>query len=157
MEFHAVVESVKTLHLPELNDEFAQTVGEFENVAKLREMVREQLEAQAKNEYEQAYFDDLIDKIGQRRHDQVSPRRRWNMRWNMLSNPSSRTLADQQMELDTYLKTLKKEKADWMEEDVKPAAQKRLERSLVLDELAQDEKVEVKNEELQKEFRQHDQ
>ena len=41
-----------------------------------------------------------------------------------------------------------------MDEDVKPAAQKRLERSIVLDELARVEKIEVGNEELQNEFTQ---
>ncbi|MPN59570.1 hypothetical protein SDC9_207291 [bioreactor metagenome] len=39
-----------------------------------------------------------------------------------------------------------------MEEEVKPAAKRRLERSLVLDELARKEEVQVKNEDLQKEF-----
>jgi FKBP-type peptidyl-prolyl cis-trans isomerase (trigger factor) len=63
-------------------------------------------------------------------------------------------LAQQRMELDTYLKTIKKEKTVWMEEDVKPAAKKRLERSIVLDELAKVEKIEVGNEELQNEFTQ---
>jgi trigger factor len=58
------------------------------------------------------------------------------------------------MELDTYLKTLKKEKSVWLEEDIKPAAKKRLERSLVLDKLAKEEKVEIKNEDLQQEYTQ---
>ena len=41
-----------------------------------------------------------------------------------------------------------------LEEDVKPAAKKRLERSLVLEELAKEEKVEIKNEDLQSEYTQ---
>jgi trigger factor len=61
-------------------------------------------------------------------------------------------LTNQHMELETYLKTLKKEKDAWMEEEVKPAAKRRLERSLVLDELARKENIQVKNEDLQKEF-----
>jgi trigger factor len=58
------------------------------------------------------------------------------------------------MELDTYLKTIKKEKSAWLEEDIKPAAKKRLERSLVLDKLAKEEKIEIKNEDLQHEYTQ---
>ena len=61
-------------------------------------------------------------------------------------------LSHQHMELDTYLKTLKKEKEKWLEEDIKPVAIRRLEQSLVMDELSKEEKLEVKNEELQEEF-----
>jgi trigger factor len=56
------------------------------------------------------------------------------------------------MELDVYLKTLKKEKDEWMESDVKPAARKRLERMLLLQELSKKENVQVEKEELQSEI-----
>lgn len=151
VEFHAVVESVKTLHLPELNDEFAQSVGDFENVAKLREMVRVQLETQAKNEYEKTYFDDLIEKLVKEAKIKYAPQTLEHEMEHVVES-IQQDLGQQHMELDTYLKTIKKEKAVWMEEEVKPAAKKRLERSLALDELAKIEKVEVGNEELQKEF-----
>jgi trigger factor len=153
VEFHAVVESVKNMHLPELNDEFAQSVGDFENVAKLREMVRVQLEAQAKNEYERTWFDELIEKLVAGAKIKYAPQTLEHEMEHVVES-ITQDLSDQHMELDTYLKTIKKEKSVWMDEDVKPAAQKRLERSLVLDELAKVEKVEVGNEELQHEFEQ---
>lgn len=152
VEFHVVVESVKTLHLPELNDEFAQSLGEFENVAKLREMVRKQLEAQAKSEYEQTYFEELYDKLVKDAKIKYAPQTLEHEMEHVVES-IEHDLSHQHMELDTYLKTLKKEKAAWMEEEVKPAAIRRLERSLVLDELAKQEKVEIKNEDLQEEFK----
>lgn len=153
VEFKAHVESVKTLILPELNDEFAQSVGDFENLAKLREMVRTQLEAQAKTEYERTYYDELIEKLVKGAKIKYAPQTLEHEMEHVVES-IEQDLAQQHMELDAYLKTLKKEKTVWMEEDVKPAAQKRLERSLVLDKVAQDEKVEVGNEELQNEFTQ---
>ena len=153
VEFTAVIESIKTLHLPELNDEFAQSVGDFENVAKLNEMVRVQLEAQAKNEYEKTYFDDLIEELVKDAKVKFAPQTLEHEMEHVVES-IQQDLAQQRMELDTYLKTIKKEKTVWMEEDVKPAAKKRLERSIVLDELAKVEKIEVGNEELQNEFTQ---
>jgi trigger factor len=150
VEFTAVIESIKTLHLPELNDEFAQSVGDFENVAKLNEMVRVQLEAQAKNEYEKTYFDDLIEELVKDAKVKFAPQTLEHEMEHVVES-IQQDLAQQRMELDTYLK---KEKTVWMEEDVKPAAKKRLERSIVLDELAKVEKIEVGNEELQNEFTQ---
>lgn len=153
VEFKVVVESVKTLTLPELNDEFAQSVGDFENLAKLREMVRTQLESQAKNEYERTYFDELIEKLVKGAKIKYAPQTLEHEMEHVVES-IEQDLSQQHMELDAYLKTIKKEKDAWMEEDVKPAAKKRLERSLVLDQVAQNEKVEVGNEELQNEFTQ---
>ena len=152
VEFHAVVESVKTLHLPELNDEFAQSLGEFENVAKLREMVRKQLESQAKAEYEETWFNEIYDKLVKEAKIKYAPQTLEHEMEHVVE-AIEHDLSHQHMELDTYLKTLKKDKATWMEEEVKPAAKQRLERSLVLDELAKAEKIEVKNEDLQEEFK----
>lgn len=152
VEFHAVVESVKTLHLPELNDEFAQSLGDFENVAKLREMVRKQLESQAKAEYDETWFEDIYEKLVKEAKIKYAPQTLEHEMEHVVES-IEHDLSHQHMELDTYLKTLKKEKADWMEEEVKPAAKKRLERSLVLDELAKAEKIEIKNEDLQEEFK----
>jgi trigger factor len=152
VEFHIVVESVKTLHLPELNDEFAQSLGEFENVAKLREMVRKQLEAQAKSEYDQTFFEELYDLIVKGSKVKYAVQTLEHEMEHVVES-IEHDLSHQRMELDTYLKTLKKEKAAWMDEEVKPAAIRRLERSLVLDALAKKEKIEIKNEDLQEEFK----
>lgn len=152
VEFHAVIESVKTLHLPELNDEFAQSLGgSFENVQSLRDVVKTQLEEQAKNEYERGYFDDLISDLVKKSTVKYAPQTLEHEMEHVVE-AIKQDLTNQHMELETYLKTLKKEKDAWMEEEVKPAAQRRLERSLVLDELARKENVQVKNEDLQKEF-----
>lgn len=154
VEFHALIESIKTLTLPELNDEFAQSVGgNIEDMQNLRDVVKTQLEDQAKEEYDRGYFDELIEKLLKSAKIAYAPQTLDHEMEHVVES-ITQDLAQQHMELDTYLKTIKKEKAAWMESDVKPAAQKRLERSLVLDELAKLEKIEVGNEELQNEFNQ---
>jgi trigger factor len=147
VEFHVKVEQVKSLHLPELNDDFAKTLGEFDSFEKLKETVKNQLEDRHRVEYEQTYFDELIDKLIEKAKVAYPPQ--------VLEHEVEHTiehvkedLAEQHMELDVYLKTLKKEKTIWLEEEIKPAAKKRLERSLVLDQLAKVEKIEVTSEDL---------
>jgi trigger factor len=115
-------------------------------------MVRKQLEAQAKEEYEQTYFDDIYDELVKGAKVKYAPQTLEHEMEHVVES-IEHDLSHQHMELDTYLKTLKKEKAAWMEEEVKPAAIRRLERSLVLDELAKAEKIEIKNEDLQEEFK----
>jgi len=151
VEFHVTVQNVKSLVLPELTDEFAQTLGNFENVAKLRETVRAQLEAQKKADYDEGYFERVTNKLAEKAVIKYPPQ--------MLQEEVDHTLehikedlAKQKLELDIYLKTLKKDREKWMEEEIKPVARKRLERSLLLDEIAKVEKLEVGNEELNTEF-----
>lgn len=53
------------------------------------------------------------------------------------------------MDLATYLKTIKKEESEFIEEDLKPTAQKQLTRSLILQEIMKMENVQVSQAELQ--------
>ncbi|MCJ7519881.1 MAG: hypothetical protein MUO42_09475, partial [Anaerolineaceae bacterium] len=61
-QFSVVVESVKSLTKPSLDDAFAKTVN-FEKFSELEESIQLQLETRNKNEYENKYFDDLLEKI----------------------------------------------------------------------------------------------
>ena len=61
--FTIVVQGIKELHLPELTDEFAQSLGEFENLEGLRNAVRMQLEQNSSQQYDQKYFDELIGEM----------------------------------------------------------------------------------------------
>jgi trigger factor len=52
VEFTVTVKEVKKRRIPELNDEFAKTVGDVESVAALRERVREQIQQRKLREQE---------------------------------------------------------------------------------------------------------
>jgi len=64
----------------------------------------------------------------------------------------SQRLAQQNMDLDTYFKMRETTREIFVEEEVKPVAKKRFERSLILDEIVRREKLEVDNSELDAEF-----
>jgi len=150
VEFSIKVESVKELNLPAFDDAFAQTVGEFENVDKLRESIQEQLESRARDEYESTWFEELIDQIVDQAVIKFPPQVVEHEMEHVIEAVEE-DLSRQKMELDAYLKTIKKEKEVWLEEDIKPVAKKRLERTLVMEEISKLEKIQVKNEDLQQE------
>jgi FKBP-type peptidyl-prolyl cis-trans isomerase (trigger factor) len=58
------------------------------------------------------------------------------------------------MDLDTYFKLRNTTREQFVEEEVKPVAKKRFERSLILDEIVRSEKLEVDNASLDAEFNQ---
>src|SRR6185503_21155766 len=61
-------------------------------------------------------------------------------------------LAQQGMDLDTYFKMRSTTREQFIEDEVKPVAKKRFERSLILDEIVRSEKLEVDNASLDAEF-----
>jgi trigger factor len=151
IEFTAKIESVKLLKLPDMNDEFAQTVGEFSNLDALRAQVRSGLESNKNEEYDQAYFNQLIDQI----HEGASikyPPQLLNEEMDSVLHSIEGDLAQQKMDLDTYLKIRQIEREKFLETEVKPAAKRRLERSLLLDQVSRAEKIELANDDLQASF-----
>lgn len=149
IEFTVKIQSVKQLVPPQLDDDFAKQVGNYETVDQMKEGIKSQLAASKTQEYENKYYSDLIDeKIVKESTIKYPP--------NMLEDEIKNTLegfksdlAQQQMDIETYLKMRSKDEATFIEEEIKPAAEKRLVRSLVLEEIARVEKLELPKGELE--------
>ncbi len=142
VEFKVTVQSIKALHLPELNDEFAQTVGQFETVADLRKAVQEQLEVAKKDETDDAYYTSLIDKVIEGATIKYPPQVLEHEVEHMMEHVKE-DVGRQGMELDAYFKMIDKDREKYIEEEIRPAARRRLARSLVMDELAKVEEVKL--------------
>jgi len=61
--FHMVVKGIRKKELPELNDEFAQDLGDFRTVDELREALRKNLFAQRQAEAQQEAKNQLVEKL----------------------------------------------------------------------------------------------
>jgi len=66
VDYSVAVKSVKRRVLPELDDEFAKDLGDFENLAALRARVREDLEHEAKHAAERELRGELMKQIAKR-------------------------------------------------------------------------------------------
>ena len=149
-QFSVIVESVKSLTKPALDDAFAKMVG-LEKFADLEESIKLQLETRTKNEYENKYFDELLEKIIKKATIKYPPQMLDDEIKDVLKSVEQ-DIARQNLDLDTYLKINNREKEDFIEKDIKPSAIKRLEQALVIDEISRQEKIELDQKELQKEF-----
>lgn len=146
-EFTINVQNVKELHLPEMNDEFAQSLGEFEALEDLRKVVRQQLEQNYTQQFDQNYYEELISELVSQATVKYPP--------HMLEEEIEEfihgvehNLEHDRLDMDTYLKMRNLDRETFVETEVKPAAARRLERSLVLEEFARREAIEVKNDEI---------
>jgi trigger factor len=61
--FHATVKGVRKKELPELNDEFAQDLGDFRTVDELKDAIRKGIFSQRQHEAQQEAKNTIIDKL----------------------------------------------------------------------------------------------
>src|SRR5688572_5846608 len=126
--------------MPELNDEFAKTTGAGDTVEALREAVVKDVEARSRADYDDKYFVDLIEKIKEGATIKYSPHTLEHEGEHVLEDLQQR-LGRQGMDLPTYFKMRNTTQEKFLEEEVQPVAKKRLERSLILDEIVRRENI----------------
>ena len=93
---------MRAVTLPELNDEFAKTVGaQYENLDQLKEVLQKDLEARSRADYEDEFFVKLIEKIKEIATIKYPPQVVEHEGEHVLEDLRQR-LTSQNMDLDTY-------------------------------------------------------
>lgn len=148
-EFSIHIEDVKARVLPELDDEFAQSLGEYEDLEALQKDIRDSLEQRSLEEYNSEYDDQVIDQIVEGSAIKYPPQMQENEINNVIQQLEGR-LGNQGLDMDIYLKTREMD-TQGLRDEAEPVAETRVKRSLVLLEIAQKEEIDISEEELQEE------
>lgn len=137
---------VKALQLPELDDEFARTVGE-DNLDALTTKVRESLKAQFAREIRNAKASQLLDKLGEAIEADIPPTMLAREEQSLLESLAD-DFKQQKLELSEYIAQLQKEgKLEEFKQNLTESATKRLRRSLAVEALTEELKTELSQEE----------
>ncbi|HUI90499.1 MAG TPA: trigger factor [Anaerolineales bacterium] len=147
----ATVKTVRSMTLPDLNDDFAKMVGQYENLDALKEALTKDIEARARAEYDEAYYGQVVDKIKEGATLKYASQTLNHEAEHVVEDLGQR-LGQQKLDLETYYKMRGTSAEKFFEDEAKPVAKKRLERSLILDEISRHEKIEVDNQALDEEF-----
>lgn len=141
------VSGIKQKSLPELNDEFAKQLGEFQTVDDLRKTIREQIESERKHQAEHDAKDKLVGELIQRNDFEV-PDSLIEQQIDIRLERGLRALAAQGLTAEQMKKMdLQRLRAGQREQaihDVKAA--------LLLERVAEEENVQVSDEELNQEL-----
>lgn len=152
--YEATVKTVRAVTLPKLNDDFAKTVGaHYDNLDQLKEVLQKDLEARSRADYEDEFFVKLIERIKEIATIRYPPQVVEHEGEHVLEDLRQR-LTSQKMDLDTYIKVRNTTKEKFMEEEIRPVAIKRLERGLILDEIARKHNIHIDEQSLTEEFNQ---
>ncbi len=145
-EVKTKVLEVKALQLPELDDEFAKTVGE-DNLEALVAKVRESLTAQFEREIRNAKASQLLDKLGEAIQADIPPTMLAREEQSLLESLAD-DLKRQKLDLNDYIAQLEKDgKLEEFRQNLTESATKRLRRSLAVEALAEELKTELSQEE----------
>jgi trigger factor len=141
------VQAVKQKSLPELNDEFAKTLGEFQTIDDVRKTIREQMEAERKHQAEHEAKDKLVGELIQRNDFEV-PESLIEQQIDIRLERGLRALAAQGLTAEQMkkmdLQRLRAGQRDQAIHDVKAA--------LLLEKVAEEENIQVSDEEFNHEL-----
>lgn len=144
-----MVKEIKEKELPELDDEFAGEVSEFDTLAEYKEDVKKKLaekkEKNAKDAKEDAVIDAIINDS-----DMEIPEPMLETQQKQLVDDFAQRIQMQGINIEQYYQ-LTGSNYDMMLEQVKPQADKRIKSRLVLEAVVEKEGIEVSEEEYTKE------
>jgi len=148
--FRVKVLEIKEKRLPELDDEFARGLGDgYESMEALREKVRQNLKVAAEREEERRVQEEALLKLVEQANVELSPLLVEREAEHQMER-RRRALQENRVDMDTYLSRVGKSEEE-LREEVRAQAQDRLVRSLVLDKVAEEEKIEVSPQEIDEE------
>ncbi|MFA6604318.1 MAG: trigger factor [Patescibacteria group bacterium] len=144
--FKVTVKQVFGLEPPALDDEFAKSLGQ-DDMMKLRELLRKNILAEAEDKAAQQAENEALEKLVDKSKFEDVPEAIINQEVNRMFHELEHSLHDRGLELDGYLKNLKKTTAE-LKLDFATQAVKRVKTALLMRDLAIREKVEVLDSEL---------
>jgi trigger factor len=147
--FNIKVEQVSSRTLPDLDDEFAISVSDFDTIEEFNNEVREELEASHKESYNREYDEQVIQQIIDQSSLKYPPQMVDHELEHLIADLEGR-LAQQGLDLDTYLK-INQQTEEELKAEMRETAEARLRRSLVIFELARKEDIQVPENEVQTE------
>jgi trigger factor len=148
--FGVKITEIKQEELPELNDEFAKQIDTgFENIDSLREQITADLklkmEEKAKADFEELVIEEAVN------------RSKWEFPPVLVEEEISRVINERTnfqrgaQSLEAYLKSINKSEQE-LREEIHPVAVKRVSWSLVLEKVAEEEKIAVTTTEIEEEI-----
>jgi trigger factor len=141
INIHLKVKEIKQKILPQLDDEFAKDVGEFKTLADLQGYLRQNLEKEKKNQADQAAREKILAALIEKHPFPIPPIMVERQAKNLIARTELR-LVQQGIKLEES--TIDRQK---LLDTFKPAAEKEVRGSLILEKIAEMEKLSISEEE----------
>ncbi len=148
--FKVKVNEIKAKELPELNDEFAQDVSEFDTLDEYRADLKKNLEQKKEDDAKRTKEDEAIAKIVEKSKMDIPEAMIDTQCENMIEEFAQR-IAQSGLSMEQYMQ-FSGLTTDALKEQVRPEAVTRIQTSLVLEQIAKEENIEVSDADIEAEI-----
>lgn len=149
--FKCIIKEIKEKQLPDLDDEFASEVSEFETLAEYKEDIRKNLEEKKAEEAKLEKEDKVVDAIIADAKMDI-PEAMIETQQRQMAEDFAQRIQMQGLSLDQYFQFTGLTRAAFLEQ-LKPQAEKRIQSRLVLEAVAKAENIEASDEEYDEEIK----
>ena len=147
VNFHVTIKDIKHRVLPELDDDFAQSIGEgHKTLGDLKEEIEKSLKEEAESESSRSYRESLILELMEVSSITLPPL--------LIEHEASRMMEEQErmvtqasMVFDDYIKSIGKTREE-LNEEFEKTAKDQLMRSFVMSKLSEEESVDISDEDV---------
>ena len=148
--FKVTVKEIKKKELPELNDEFASEVSEFDTLEEYKKDIKEKLAEKKEKAAATENEDHVVEKVVENASMEI-PEPMIDSQVNNMVNDYARRMQEQGLSLDQYMKFTGMT-IESLKEQMKPQAIKRIQTRLVLEAVVKAENITVADETVEKEI-----
>ncbi len=149
--FQCVIHKIEAKELPELDDEFAQDVSEFDTMEEYKADIRKNLESKKEEEAKRAKEDAAVDKAIENATMDI-PDAMVDTQVNQMVDDFAKRIQSQGLTMEQYMQ-FTGSTMDSVREQMKPQALKSIQSRLVLEKIAEAEKIEIGDDRLDEEIK----
>ena len=144
--------SVQKIELPEINDEFAKTLGAFDTLVALKESVKGGITAEKTEEEKQRKRGEILEKIAEKTKVELPEKLVEYEKERLFEDLKNNIASSFKISFEEYMASVKKTEQE-IKDTFKIQAEKRLKSFLVLKEIGKVENVKVDGKELEEEMK----
>lgn len=148
--FKVKVKEIKVKELPELDDDFAQDVSEFDTLDEYKESIKKSIEESKEKDAKRVMEDAIIEKIIENASMEI-PDPMVNTQINQMAEEFAQRLQYQGLSLEQYFQFTGMDSKKYIE-SLRPQALKRIQTRLVLEGIVKVENIEATEEDVEKEL-----
>jgi len=146
-EFTVKMVGVYESTFPELDDDLARTVGNFDSLKELEKHIREQLQQAAQGKADEEYTEQVLEAILEQAQVEYPPVMLEKELDKAVGEVEQAVRREMRLSLEDYLR-LQNQTMEGLREELEPRTAARLKRALVLGEVVRQEGLEVNEEEI---------
>ena len=148
--FKVKMNAVCDMNIPEANDEFASSLGQFKDLDSLKKNIKEGLEQEKQGQESQRIRQEIIKGIAHKTEIEISEVLIGQEKERLMENLRKTVSQDLRISFQDYLAKVKKTEDELMQTFL-PQARERVKNFLILRELAKAEEIEATDDEIEEE------